>query len=110
MDPKAILQMFNMNFNIAYRIYLALMEEHNPGKQPVSMVQGIKEAAYSFLQRGGKMRTRAPDHPSLVRNMRSEYNTGCEKRKRSDAKGVAATISRAAPVEFVSIAVNLKRD
>ena len=34
------------------------------------------------------MRTRDPDHPSPVRNMRSVYNTRCEKKIRSDAKGV----------------------
>ena len=46
------------------------------------------------------MRSRAPDYPSPVRNMRSVYSTGCGKRKRSDAKGVTLR-SRAAPVEEV---------
>ena len=52
------------------------------------------------------MRKRAPDHPSPVRDMASVYNTGCGKRKRSDAKEVTTRskerAARAAPVEDVS--------
>ena len=62
------------------------------------MEEGIKEAADCFLQRGGKMRTRAPNHPSSVRDMRSVYDIGCGKRKRSDAKGVTPLPPRAPPV------------
>ena len=40
-------------------IYLSLIEKHNPGRRPVTMVEGIKEATHALLQRGSKMRTRA---------------------------------------------------
>ena len=67
------------------------------------MVEGIKEATHTLLQRGSKMRTRAPDHPSPVRDTRNVHDTGCRKRKRSDAKGVTTRArARAAPVEYIS--------
>ena len=47
---KLSCSLFNMNFNNVYRIYLALMAEHNPGKRLVSMAKGIKEADYGFLK------------------------------------------------------------
>ena len=82
---------------------MALMEKHNPGQRPISMTEGIKEATYGLLQRGSKMRTQAPDHPSPVRDMRNVHDTGCGKRKRLDAKGVTTrSKARAAPVEYVS--------
>ena len=60
------------------------------------MAEGIKKATHGLLQRGGKMRTRAPDHPSPVRDMRSVYSTGCGKRKRYDAKGATTTTTTTA--------------
>ena len=67
------------------------------------MAEGIKEAAHALLHRGSKMRTRTPDHLSPVRDMTSVYNTGCGKRKRLDAKGIATrSMARAMPVEDVS--------
>ena len=50
----------------------------------------IKEEAHVFLQRGEKMRTRASDHPSPVRDVTCVYDTGCGKRRRSDANGLTA--------------------
>ena len=47
------------------------------------------------------MRIRAPSHPSPISDMRCIYNTGCGKRKRSDAKGITTTAPRAAPVEDI---------
>ena len=92
-----------MNFNNLHRIYLALMEKHNPGRRPVTMAHRIKEATHALLQRGIKMRTRAPEHPSPVRDLKNVHDTGCGKRKRLDAKGVTTrSIARAAPVEGVS--------
>ena len=91
--PKLSSRLFNLNFNNSYRINLALMTEHNPGRIPGSLVEGIKEAIDALLQRGIKTRTRAPDHPSPVMDMRSVYNTECGKRKRSDAKGVTIAIT-----------------
>ena len=46
------------------------------------------------------MRTRALDRPSLVRDMRSVYDTGCGKRKLPDARGVTtrARASQVAPL------------
>ena len=80
------------------------MEKHNPGRRPVTMAQGIKEAAHALLQRGSKMRTRAPDHLSPVRDMTCVYDTGCGKRKRSDARGVTTRPrARVGLVEYVSI-------
>ena len=67
-------------------MYLALIEKHNLGRRPVSLAEGIKEGTHALLRRGGKTRTRAPDHPSTVRDIRGVYNTGCGKRKRSDAR------------------------
>ena len=101
--PKLSCRLFNMNFNNSYRIYLSLMEKHNPGRRPVTMAEGIKEATHALLQRGSKMRTRAPEHPSPVRDLRNVHDTGCGKRKRSDAKGVTTrSKARAPPVEDVS--------
>ena len=77
-----------MNFNNSYRIFLALMEKHNLGRRLVTIVQGFKEAINILLQRGIKMRKRALEHPLPVRDMTSEYDTGCGKTKRSNAKGV----------------------
>ena len=48
------------------------------------------------------MRTRAPDHPSQVRDMVCVYDTGCGKRKRSDAKGVTTRSMTAPVVEYIS--------
>ena len=90
-----------MNFKNFYRIYLALTEKHNPERRLVRMTEGIKEATHGLLQRGEKIRTRAQDHPSPVKDMKSVYNTGCGKRKRLDAKGVITT-TRVPPVEDVS--------
>ena len=74
------------------------MAEHNPGRRPVSLVESIKESTHFLLQRRGKTRTRAPDHPSQVREMKSFYNTGCVKRKRSgDTNGVATPTPKAPP-------------
>ena len=73
--PKLSSRLFNVNFNNAYRIYLALMEEYNLGRRLISMAQGIKEATHALLQRGSKTRTRAPDHPSPVRDMKSVHDT-----------------------------------
>ena len=99
--PKLSSRLFNMNFNNAYRIYLALMEKHNSGRNLVSMAKGVKEATHALLQRGSTTRTRALDHPSPVRDMRNVHNIGCGKRRRSDAKGVT-TRARAVPAEYVS--------
>ena len=68
------------------------MEKHNPGRQLVSMAEGIKEATNAFLQRGEKTRIRIPNHPSPGRDMVFVYNNmGCRKRKMSNTKGVATT-------------------
>ena len=48
------------------------------------------------------MRIWAPSHPLPVRDMTSVYDTGCGKRKRSDAKGVTTTTPRAPSVEDIS--------
>ena len=48
------------------------------------------------------MRARATNHPSPVRGMTNVHDTGCGKRKRSDAKEVTTATSRAAPVEYIS--------
>ena len=67
------------------------------------MAEGIKDTTHAFLQRGSKMRKRAPSHPSPVRDMTSVYDTGCGKRKRFDAKGITTmSMTRAPPVEVVS--------
>ena len=94
-----------MNFNNSYRIYLlALMEKHNPGRRLVTITEGMKEATYALLQRGSKMRTQAPGHPSPVRDMTIIYDTRCGKRKRLDTKGVTTRLRRArtVPVEDIS--------
>ena len=101
--PKLSCRMFNMNFNNSYRIYLSLMEKHNPGRRLVKMTEGIKEATHALIQRGSKMWTRAPDHPSPVRVLRNVHDTGCGKRKKSDAKRVTIrSMARAPLVEVVS--------
>ena len=51
------------------------------------MAEGIEEATHGLLQTGNKMRTRAPDDPSPVRDMTSVYDTGCWKRKKIGHKG-----------------------
>ena len=38
---KLSLRLFNMNFNSAYRIYLALMVQHNSGRMPFLLSEGI---------------------------------------------------------------------
>ena len=93
--PKMSYRLFNINFNNSFRIYLVLMVEHNPGRRLISLAERMKEATHDLLQRGGKMKTRAPDHPSPVRDMRSVYDTGCGKRKGFDANGVNTTTLRA---------------
>ena len=50
-SPKLLLQMFNMNFNKSYRIYLALMVKHNPGRRPLSLSEGIKERYIDFFNK-----------------------------------------------------------
>ena len=67
------------------------------------MAEGIKEVTHGLLQSGSKMKTRAPDQPSPVRDTRNVYDIGCEKRKRSDVKGVITRArARAPPVEYIS--------
>ena len=53
------------------------------------------------------MRTRAPDHPSPIRDMTCVYNTGSGKRKRLDAKGVITT-TRVPPVRMANNLYNLR--
>mmetsp|Transcript_2847 Transcript_2847/g.5763 ORF Transcript_2847/g.5763 Transcript_2847/m.5763 type:complete len:366 (+) Transcript_2847:358-1455(+) len=79
--PKLSSRLFNMNFNNSYWIYMTLMEKHNPGRRPVTMAEGIKEATHSLLQRGPTMRVWALEHPSPIRDMTYVYNTGSGKRK-----------------------------
>ena len=66
------------------------------------MTEGIKEATHALLQRGEKIRRRAQDHPSPVRDMACVYDTGCGKRKRSNTKGVTTTATGSLPVELLS--------
>ena len=50
------LWLVNMNFKSSYyRIYMALMEKHNPERHFLSISKGIKEAAHAFLQSGEDM-------------------------------------------------------
>ena len=79
-----------------------MMEKHNPGRRPVMMAEGIKEAIHALLQRGSTMRTNALEHPLPVRDLRNVHDIGCGKRKRSDAKGITTTTPKAPPVEDVS--------
>ena len=88
---RSYLQLFNMNFNNIYRIHMALMEKSNQGSCPLSMAEGIKKVPRAFLQRGEKVRKRAPDHPPTVRHIACVYDTGYGKRKRTNAKGVTTT-------------------
>ena len=55
-----------------------------------------------LLQRGSKMRTRTPDHPSPVRDMACVYDTGCGRRKMLDAKGVTTRTRARVPVKYVN--------
>ena len=48
-SPKLSLRLFNMNFDNAYRIYLTLMANYNPGRRPLSLSGGIKEAVHLLL-------------------------------------------------------------
>ena len=100
--PKLSCRLFNTNFNNSFRIALPLIEKHNPGRRPVTISEGIKEATRALLQRGNNMRTQAPDHPSPVRDTTSVCDTGCGKRKRLDPKGIITTTPKAVPVESVS--------
>ena len=46
---KLFHRLFNMTCNNAYRIYLALMAQHNPGRRPLLLSERIKEATHSLL-------------------------------------------------------------
>ena len=83
-----------MNFSNSYRIYLVLMEKHKAGRHPLLMSEGINEATHAFLQKGEGVRKRAPDPLLPIRHMMRVYDTGCGKKKRTDAKGVATTRTR----------------
>ena len=87
-SPKLSLRLFNMNFNNTYKIYMALMKKHNPGRRCLQMSEGITESAHAFLQRGASMRQRTAEHPSPVRNMNNAHDTGRGRKNRADAKGV----------------------
>ena len=71
-----------MNFNNSYRIYMVFIETHNPGRRPLFMSEGIKKAAYLFLQRGEDMRKQAPGHPSLVMDLMSIHDSAYRRGKR----------------------------
>ena len=47
--PKLSCRLFNMNFNNSYKIYWFFMEKHNPGRRPITMAEGIKEATHALL-------------------------------------------------------------
>ena len=89
-----------MNFNNSYRIYLSLMEKHNSGRRPLSLLEGKKEAAHSFLQRGPEMRKQVPEHPLPVRDLRNVHDSGGGRNKRKDAKG-AVSAERSPPIMTV---------
>ena len=96
MDPKAVLQAVQHELQQQLQDLLDIDGEAQSRKELATMAQGIKEATYGLLQRRSQMRTRAPDHPSPVRDMKSVYYTGCGKRKRSDSKGVITRTMAAA--------------
>ena len=75
--PKLSLRLFNMSLNDAYRIYLALMEKHNPLRRRLSLSEGIKETAHSLLQHGLVMSKQAPENSSPVRGLRNVHDSGC---------------------------------
>ena len=72
------------------------MKLHNEGKRCLQMLEGIRESAHAFLQRGDSMRKQSPAHPSPLRSMKNVHDTGHGRKKRTDAK------------DFVSGVRNLK--
>ena len=90
LSPKLSLRLFNMNFNNTYKIYMALMETYNSGRRPVSMLEGVKEATYYFLQKGSNTRRQVAEHPSPIMAMNNVHGSGCGRRKRLDAKDVVS--------------------
>ena len=61
--PKLSLRLFNMKLNDLYRIYLVLMEKHNPGRRPVSRDQGSNTC---FLASKGKQDENKGSRPSIT--------------------------------------------
>ena len=96
-SPKLSLRLSNMNFNNAYRIYLALMEEHNPGRKVLSISERIKEAAHSLLQEGPEMRKQVPEHASPVKDLRNVHDSECGRKERKNTKG-AVSAERSPPI------------
>ena len=89
-----------MNFNNTYRIYsIALIENHNPGRTPLSLLEGIKEASHMLLlQQRKEGRNQAPEHPASVRDLRDVHDSGYGRKKRKDANGVVHTRQRSASI------------
>ena len=81
-----------MNFNNSYMIYRALMENHNPGRQPLSIGEAIKESTFAFLQSGESMRKQVPEHLSAVRELRSIHDSGYRRKKWKDATDVVSSL------------------
>ena len=71
-----------------YRIYMAFMEKHTPGKWPLSMSEGIKEAVHFFLQMEDNMRKQAVEHPLPVRDLKIVIEVGCGRKRRKDVKNI----------------------
>ena len=87
-SPKLSLRLFNMNFNNTYKICIALMKEHNPGRRCLQMSEEIRESEHTFLQRRDSIRKKRPEHPSPLQSMKNAHDTGHGREKRTDAKGV----------------------
>ena len=86
-----------MNVNKTYRICLTLLiEKNSPGRRPLFLSKGIKEASHMFLQQGEEMRKQSPEHPSPVRDLRNVHESRFGRKKRKDTKGVVCTDSRLA--------------
>ena len=75
--PKLVFRLFNMAFNNARLVYLALSAKHSPGVRTLPMPKCINELAHDLMQSGPAMRRRAAEHPLPSRDLTCAFDTGC---------------------------------